>query len=214
MWGRGTTQPGQHPGFLALGELRALLLLKLQHSQMAILEAPARYSQHGPRNKTLALLPDTNPHQPDLISLTFGFYLSTWNRTASCLTRRSASPSNNTSRNTPRRSRSRTHPPRRLLSLPNGRSVPSEPGTQFKRSKRRAPPPPPRRHHSSRFLLNDIYSAYPQYLDPDGFLLDKKIGVGCPKRMTNCKVLVANTPMDTDKVQLQKYSGRASCMSD
>ena len=40
------------------------------------------------------------------------------------------------------------------------------------------------------------------YLDPDGFLLDKKIGVGCPKRMTACKVLVANTPMDTDKVKI------------
>ena len=40
------------------------------------------------------------------------------------------------------------------------------------------------------------------YLDPDGFLLDKKIGVGCPKRQTNCKILVANTPMDTDKVKI------------
>merc|ERR1719353_1497272 len=40
------------------------------------------------------------------------------------------------------------------------------------------------------------------YLDPDGFLLDKKIGVGCPKRMTDCKVLVANTPMDTDKLKI------------
>merc|ERR1712054_669683 len=40
------------------------------------------------------------------------------------------------------------------------------------------------------------------YLDPDGFLLDKRIGVGCPKRMTDCKVLVANTPMDTDKVKI------------
>ena len=40
------------------------------------------------------------------------------------------------------------------------------------------------------------------YLDPDGFLLDKKIGVGCPKRMTDCKILVANTPMDTDKVKI------------
>merc|ERR1719506_2344001 len=40
------------------------------------------------------------------------------------------------------------------------------------------------------------------YLDPDGFLLDKKIGVGCPKRMTNCKVMVSNTPMDTDKVKI------------
>uniref|UniRef100_A0A7S0LGV3 CCT-beta n=1 Tax=Coccolithus braarudii TaxID=221442 RepID=A0A7S0LGV3_9EUKA len=40
------------------------------------------------------------------------------------------------------------------------------------------------------------------YLDADGFLLDKRIGVGCPKRMTDCKVLVANTPMDTDKVKI------------
>merc|ERR1712139_614064 len=40
------------------------------------------------------------------------------------------------------------------------------------------------------------------YLDPDGFLLDKKIGVGCPKRMEKCKVMVANTPMDTDKVKI------------
>jgi T-complex protein 1 subunit beta len=40
------------------------------------------------------------------------------------------------------------------------------------------------------------------YLDADGFLLDKKISVGCPKRMTNCKVMVANTPMDTDKVKI------------
>ena len=40
------------------------------------------------------------------------------------------------------------------------------------------------------------------YLDPDGFLLDKKISTGCPKRMANCKVMVANTPMDTDKVKI------------
>merc|ERR1719316_718679 len=40
------------------------------------------------------------------------------------------------------------------------------------------------------------------YLDADGFLLDKKISTGCPKRMSNCKVMVANTPMDTDKVKI------------
>ena len=39
------------------------------------------------------------------------------------------------------------------------------------------------------------------YLD-DGYILDKKIGVGQPKRMENCKILVANTPMDTDKVKI------------
>ena len=39
------------------------------------------------------------------------------------------------------------------------------------------------------------------YLDPDGFLLDKTIGVGCPKRMTDCKVRAPvarqNTPTPT-----------------
>merc|ERR1719431_444113 len=39
------------------------------------------------------------------------------------------------------------------------------------------------------------------YLD-EGFLLDKKIGVNQPKRMENCKILIANTPMDTDKVKV------------
>ncbi|EOD03984.1 hypothetical protein EMIHUDRAFT_425512 [Emiliania huxleyi CCMP1516] len=34
------------------------------------------------------------------------------------------------------------------------------------------------------------------------FLLDKKIGVGCPKRMRDCKVMIANSPMDTDKVKI------------
>jgi T-complex protein 1 subunit beta len=36
----------------------------------------------------------------------------------------------------------------------------------------------------------------------EGFILDKKIGVGQPKRMENAKILVANTPMDTDKVKI------------
>jgi len=35
-----------------------------------------------------------------------------------------------------------------------------------------------------------------------GFLLDKKVGVNQPKRMENCKILIANTPMDTDKVKV------------
>ena len=36
----------------------------------------------------------------------------------------------------------------------------------------------------------------------EGFILDKKIGVGQPKRVENAKVLVANTPMDTDKIKI------------
>jgi len=38
------------------------------------------------------------------------------------------------------------------------------------------------------------------YLE-DGFILDKKIGVGQPKRIQNAKILVANTAMDTDKIK-------------
>ncbi|EES00273.1 hypothetical protein SORBI_3003G060500 [Sorghum bicolor] len=37
------------------------------------------------------------------------------------------------------------------------------------------------------------------FLD-EGFILDKKIGIGQPKRIENAKILVANTAMDTDKV--------------
>ncbi|KAL1915637.1 uncharacterized protein VTP21DRAFT_6396 [Calcarisporiella thermophila] len=39
------------------------------------------------------------------------------------------------------------------------------------------------------------------YLD-EGFILDKKIGVNCPKRIENAKILVANTAMDTDKIKV------------
>lgn len=36
----------------------------------------------------------------------------------------------------------------------------------------------------------------------EGFLLQKKIGVGQPKEILNAKILVANTPMDTDKIKI------------
>ncbi|KAJ5072065.1 t-complex protein 1 subunit beta [Anaeramoeba ignava] len=36
----------------------------------------------------------------------------------------------------------------------------------------------------------------------EGFILDKKIGVGQPKRLENAKIMVANTPMDTDKIKI------------
>ena len=36
----------------------------------------------------------------------------------------------------------------------------------------------------------------------EGFLLAKKIGLGQPKRLENAKILVANTPMDTDKIKV------------
>ena len=39
------------------------------------------------------------------------------------------------------------------------------------------------------------------YLEP-GFLLDKRIGIGQPRSLENAKILVANTPMDTDKIKI------------
>ncbi|KAL5512241.1 CCT2 [Sanghuangporus baumii] len=39
------------------------------------------------------------------------------------------------------------------------------------------------------------------YLD-EGFILDKQIGVNCPKRLENAKILIANTSMDTDKIKI------------
>lgn len=35
-----------------------------------------------------------------------------------------------------------------------------------------------------------------------GFLLDKKVGQHQPKRVENAKILIANTPMDTDKIKV------------
>ena len=35
-----------------------------------------------------------------------------------------------------------------------------------------------------------------------GFLLDKKIGINQPKRIENARILIANTPMDADKVKV------------
>lgn len=36
----------------------------------------------------------------------------------------------------------------------------------------------------------------------EGFLLDKKVGIHQPKRIENAKILIANTPMDTDKIKV------------
>jgi len=50
------------------------------------------------------------------------------------------------------------------------------------------------------------------YLE-DGFILDKKIGVGQPKRIKNAKILVANTPMDTDKIKIFGASVKVDSVS-
>eukprot|EP00455_Lapot_gusevi_P050034 TRINITY_DN71_c0_g1_i2.p1 TRINITY_DN71_c0_g1~~TRINITY_DN71_c0_g1_i2.p1 ORF type:complete len:533 (+),score=188.28 TRINITY_DN71_c0_g1_i2:70-1668(+) len=49
------------------------------------------------------------------------------------------------------------------------------------------------------------------YLD-EGFILDKRIGVGQPKRMENARILVANTPMDTDKIKIYGARVRVDSM--
>lgn len=50
------------------------------------------------------------------------------------------------------------------------------------------------------------------YLE-DGFLLDKKIGVGQPTRITNAKILIANTSMDTDKIKIYGSRVRVDSMN-
>lgn len=50
------------------------------------------------------------------------------------------------------------------------------------------------------------------FLD-EGFILDKKIGVGQPKRIENANILVANTPMDTDKVKIYGARVRVDSMA-
>ena len=49
------------------------------------------------------------------------------------------------------------------------------------------------------------------YLD-EGFILDKSVGVGQPKRIENARILVANTPMDTDKIKIYGAKVRADSM--
>lgn len=43
--------------------------------------------------------------------------------------------------------------------------------------------------------LSDSYLA-------EGFILEKSISTGCPKEKTNPKILIANTPMDYDKIKI------------
>lgn len=50
------------------------------------------------------------------------------------------------------------------------------------------------------------------FLD-EGFILDKKIGVGQPKRIENAKILVANTAMDTDKIKIYGARVRVDSMA-
>ena len=46
-------------------------------------------------------------------------------------------------------------------------------------------------------FLADIYDIL-----SSGFLLNKKPGMHQPRRVENAKILIANTPMDTDKIKV------------
>ena len=50
------------------------------------------------------------------------------------------------------------------------------------------------------------------FLD-EGFILDKRIGVGQPKKIENAKILVANTAMDTDKIKIYGARVRVDSMA-
>ena len=39
------------------------------------------------------------------------------------------------------------------------------------------------------------------FLD-EGFLLEKEISTGCPRKKENAKIMVTNTPMDYDKIKI------------
>ncbi|PWA74503.1 Chaperone, tailless complex polypeptide 1 [Artemisia annua] len=47
----------------------------------------------------------------------------------------------------------------------------------------------------------------------EGFILDKRIGLGQPKRIENANILVANTAMDTDKVKIYGARVRVDSMA-
>lgn len=46
----------------------------------------------------------------------------------------------------------------------------------------------------------------------EGFILDKSFGIGQPRRIENAKILIANTPMDTDKIKIYGSRVRVDSM--
>jgi len=47
----------------------------------------------------------------------------------------------------------------------------------------------------------------------DGFVMNKQFGIGQPKRIENAKILIANTPMDTDKIKIYGSRVRVDTMT-
>lgn len=56
-------------------------------------------------------------------------------------------------------------------------------------------------------------AAADSYLD-DGFLLEKKVGVGQPKRVVKPAVLIANTAMDADRIKIYSTSVKTDDMAE
>jgi T-complex protein 1 subunit beta len=36
----------------------------------------------------------------------------------------------------------------------------------------------------------------------DGFILEKSISIGCPRKGEKCRIMCSNTPMDHDKIKI------------
>lgn len=47
----------------------------------------------------------------------------------------------------------------------------------------------------------------------EGFILEKAISTGCPRKMENCNIVVANTPMDYDKIKIYGTRVKAESMT-
>ena len=50
------------------------------------------------------------------------------------------------------------------------------------------------------------------YLE-DGFVLNKSFGIGQPRKIVKAKILIANTPMDTDKIKIYGSRVRVDSMN-
>jgi len=57
-------------------------------------------------------------------------------------------------------------------------------------------------------IIKKLGGALEESFLDEGFLLDKTPGNGQPKRVENAKILIANTPMDTDKIKV--FASRVS----
>lgn len=50
--------------------------------------------------------------------------------------------------------------------------------------------------------ITQYFTTLASFVTILGFLLDKKVGINQPKRIENARILIANTPMDADKIKV------------